>query len=592
MIGCDVAHRRGSQSQARRTPGRTQRLYILGCASVLWVGLLTWRLLNLQVFSFATWEEWATKQHFGEVEISSERGPIYDRNKKALALSVPASSIFVRPKLVKNKEETARVLSSLLTIDKKELQAKLTSGKPFVWVKRQIPRSEADLIEELKITGVGALLEAKRYYPYNQAAAQLVGKVGIDGQGLTGLEVLFDKKLHSSHQKLTVERDAVGNIIQTSLNQDFELPKGEALQLTLDADLQLILDEELERGRLTAKAKGALGVLIDSETGEILAMGQSPTINLNSDVVVDKNALKNRIFETVIEPGSIIKPIVAASAIDLHEARSTDLINCENGKYSLGGHTIKDVHPSGVISLHDVVVRSSNIGMTKIGLRLGKDRLYHSLRKFGFGGFSGLDFPGESRGILRKPESWALIDVATHSFGQGVAVTPLQMVRAVSALTNKGVLPNLKLFEDGKGIVLGEHILSEKASQIGKEMMYGVVEEDHGTGKLAKISGVRIGGKTGTAQKAKAHGGGYEPGSYVASFAGFSEADEIGIQQKLSLVIMIDEPQGGVIYGGALAAPVFKRVMIRVLQHLAMKNSTIDSSPRPRAELQTVSYVP
>jgi len=583
VIGCDVA----KKTKTKSVNARTQRLYFLGCASVLWVGLLTWRLLNLQVFSFETWSGWASKQHFGEVEISSERGPIYDRNKKALALSVPASSIFIRPKLVKNKEEAARVLSSLLSVDRKELHGKLVSGKPFVWVKRQIPRSDAELIEELKIPGVGSLLEAKRYYPYNQAAAQLVGKVGIDGQGLTGLEILFDKKLHSTHQKFTVERDAVGNIIQTSATQSMSLPKGEAVQLTIDADMQLILDEELERGRIGAKAKGALGVLIDTETGEILAMGQSPTINLNTEVIADKKALRNRIFETVIEPGSIIKPIVAASAIDLHEANSTDMINCENGRYSIGKHTIKDVHPSGVISLHDVVVRSSNIGMTKIGMRLGKERLYHELRKFGFGGFSGLNFPGETRGILRKPENWALVDVATHSFGQGVAVTPLQMVRAISALSNKGVLPTLKLIEDGKKIVPGDVILSERAAQLGKEMMYGVVEEDHGTGKLAKISGVKIGGKTGTAQKARANGKGYEPGAYVASFAGFAEANEIGIDQKLSLVVMIDEPQGGVIYGGALAAPVFKRVMIRTLQHLAMKNS---NSIPTQSMMQTVSY--
>lgn len=554
MIGTELA---------KRSSKRKGRIFLLGFFSVLWGGLLTWRLLSLQVFSFEEWESWALKQHGKEIQVASERGPIYDREGRLLAVSVPAGSVFVRPKEVKDRDLVITSLSDTLGIPPSEIKKKLNSSSPFIWIQRQIPREVAYKLEH--IPGIGVMLESKRYYPYGHAASSLIGKVGVDGIGLSGLEAVFEKKLFTDHAKVKVMRDAKGNIIQT--RGEFEIPKGSELILSLDAELQLILEEELLAGQEKAKAAAALGVLIDADTGEVLALGQSPSFNLNDPI--DVKSLKNKIAETVIEPGSILKPIVAAAALDHFVVKPEEMIDCEQGKYRFAGKTIKDVKESGVISFSDVVVKSSNIGMTKVGVRLGKERLYHELRKFGLGEPSGLGLPGESGGILRSPKNWAMVDVATHSFGQGVAITPLQMVRAIAAIVNGGVLPKLSLKAESD--LDGQRIISERAANLTKKMMIGVIDEEYGTGKAASIPGVIVGGKTGTAQKARKNGRGYEPGAYVASFAGFVEGEKIGVSKRLALVIMIDEPRGGVIYGGALAAPVFKKVMVRSLNYLATR---------------------
>ncbi|MEI6517492.1 MAG: penicillin-binding protein 2, partial [bacterium] len=313
-------------------------------------------------------------------------------------------------------------------------------------------------------------------------------------------------------------------------------------------------------------------VMIDSETGEIIALSQSPSYNFNNPSTDSKNALRNLLVETVFEPGSVMKPIVAAAAIDAGVVTAREKINCENGRFPFSKHTIKDVHPSGVIPFHDVVVRSSNIGMTKVGIKLGSERLYTYLKKFGFGDPSGLALAGETAGILRPEPSWAKVDVATHSFGQGVAVTPLQVVRAVAAIANGGVLPKLSVVIDQDGIPTGERIISEHSASVARDMMYGVVEDQHGTGGKAKIEGLKVGGKTGTAQKANPHGRGYLAGTYVASFVGFVDGAGMGVPRNLTTMVIMDEPNTKSIYGGTLAAPVFQRVMDRTFRFIATRN--------------------
>jgi cell division protein FtsI (penicillin-binding protein 3) len=543
----------------------------------VWVSAVIARLVSLQITASNRWQDWAVRQHLSEVMVASERGPIYDRNDKLLAVSVPAGSIYVRPKQIKDKDQVAQTLATTLKLPVKTVRAKLDSTKPFVWIERQLPRPLADKVDGMKLTGVGLVVESKRFYPYNHAASTLIGRVGVDGFGLSGIEGAFDKKLQGEHRRLELRRDAYGNFIDLSPEGGaIELPRGEPLRLTIDAALQTIVDEELMEGREKANAKHAMAVMLDAETGEILAMSQAPGVNFNSKLQGSGGDLKNLILETVFEPGSIMKPIVAAAAIDAGVARATELVDCENGRLRFGPHTIKDVHPSGVISIHDVVVRSSNIGMTKIGVKLGEERLYRALRNFGFGELSGLGLSGESAGILRPISAWAKVDVATHSFGQGIAVTPLQMVRAVSAIANGGRLPSLHLIADNSEVTL-RRVLSESAAREGRDMMYGVVEDEHGTGSNAVIRGVRVGGKTGTAQKARANGRGYEPGSYIASFVGFADGGAIGVNRVLSLIVAVDEPRTTSIYGGTLAAPVFQRIMQRSLHVLSTRQ---DIKPR------------
>ena len=576
LIGSDFASaNRPSSTGIMLSQRRPMRLRLIGLFALGWTGVLVGRLYSLQVSDFETWQDWAVRQHVAEVEVASERGRVLDRNGKLMAVSVPAQSIYVRPKQVKDRELVTKELVKLLQMKPADVREKLSSKQPFVWVKRQVLRYQAEKVSALNLGGVGTVLEARRFYPYNQAASALIGKVGVDGTGLSGVEALYEKQLHENHVKTIASRDAFGKIIQVNDAEGadgFAPPQGEALKLTIDADLQIIMDEELEAGRKNANAKQAMAVMIDSDTGEVIALSQSPSHNFNNPSTDSKNELKNILLEAVFEPGSTMKPIVAAAALDAGVVTAEDKINCENGRFPYSKHTIKDVHPSGVITFRDVVVRSSNIGMTKVGIRLGSERLYQYLRKFGFGSPSGLGLAGESGGILRAESTWAKVDVATHSFGQGVAVTPLQVVRSVAAIANGGVLPHLSVVIDEQGIPQGKRIISEQAASVAREMMYGVVEDGHGTGSKAKIEGLRVGGKTGTAQKANPKGRGYMAGTYVASFVGFVDGSPVGVPRNLTTMVIIDEPRAKSIYGGTLAAPVFQKIMDRTFRFISTRN--------------------
>ncbi|MBN8548985.1 MAG: penicillin-binding protein 2 [Deltaproteobacteria bacterium] len=574
----DYAKRANFCTTMLSADGRRTRLYLVAACAILWSAALVARLYSLQISDFEKWQEWALKQHFAEIELASERGPIFDRNGKMMAVSVPAGSVYVRPNLVQDKKAAAVSLASILEVDPKVIAKKLAEPKPFVWVQRQIPRAKAQQVEELNTPGLGYVLESRRFYPYNQAASTLIGKVGVDGHGLSGIEETFEKQLRGAEVKARFTRDALGKMIESPTETPLtaDLPKGNAIRLTIDAGLQMIVDEELAAGKENANAKSAMAALVDADTGDILAISQAPAYNYNVRNVKSKAELTNKIAETVFEPGSIMKPLVAAAAMEEKVVSPGEMINCENGRYYFAKHTIKDVHPNSLISFRDVLVRSSNIGMTKVGARLGKERLYKYLRAFGFGKDSGLGLPGESGGILRSLESWSAVDVATHSFGQGIAVTPLQMVRAMSVIANGGNLPSLRVVESDAPAT-SQRVVSRAVADKVKELMYAVVEDQHGTGGKAVIEGVRVGGKTGTAQKANPNGRGYMPGAYMASFVGFVDGSPIGVKKTLTLMVVIDEPNTTSIYGGALAAPVFKRIMQRSLHFLSTRQDLGES---------------
>jgi len=319
------------------------------------------------------------------------------------------------------------------------------------------------------------------------------------------------------------------------------------------------MDQELETGRIKAGAKRALGVMIDSQTGELVAIGQAPHADFNAAAGTSSDSLRNFIVETVYEPGSTFKPLIAAAAIDQGVVKAHEIIDCEGGRLRVGRHNIKDVHPFDQISFHDVIVRSSNIGMTKVGMRLGAQRLYGSIAKFGFGTASGLGFAGESRGILRTVDRWATVDVATHSFGQGIAVTPLQMVRAIASIANGGILPPLSIVKNQNSLTT-ERVMSERTAKI---------------------------------VQARKDGRGYEPGSYVASFVGFADASELGIDERFTMIVIVDEPNGESIYGGVLAAPIFRRIMHRTLAHLSTESVLgVNGAPSENAPLLRAAFQP
>lgn len=584
--------RKGHRSHTISPRARKARLALCGGLALLWTGVVIWRLASLQIVERQRWQEWAVRQHLAEVKLATERGPIYDRRGRLMAVSVPASSLYVRPGQVREPDRVVKELSTLLQVPPATISEKLKRQSPFVWIERQLPRALTQRALELDLKGVGIVAESRRYYPFNHAASALIGKVGTDGTGLSGLEQQFERLLHAPELQATVRRDALGNLIQVGHgdSRSPELPKGSSLTLTIDAALQQILDQELEQGRRAANAKATMGVLMDAHTGEILAMGQSPAANFNVAKVTGKDQLRNLVVETIYEPGSTIKPLVAAAALDAKLTHPKEMLDCGNGFMTIGKSRIKDVHPHKELSVFDVVVRSSNIGMSRLGMRLGREQLRETLARFGFGSAGGLPLPGITGGILRASDGWARVDEATHSFGHGFAVTPLQVVRAISSIANGGVMPEPRLFLTQEPSV-GQRVISDAVARQVREMMYAVVEDPQGTGRRAAIDRVRVGGKTGTAERVKEGGRGYEAGAYISSFVGFADGAPLGAPRTLSLIIVVDRPNTTSIYGGTLAAPVFKQVMERSLRTLATTATLDPAAHLTRPDIRPVALV-
>lgn len=533
-----------------------------------WALLLVHRLVNLQILDVKRWDNWAVRQHNSEFKIAAQRGPMLDRHGKLLAVSVPAGSVYVRPKLVKDAHASSVELAKVLDLDPDHVFNLMTANKSFVWIKRQIPKVKAEQVANLHLAGVDYLMESKRFYPFNKAASRLIGKVGIDGVGLSGLEAAYESELHEDQYSAAVIRDAVGNILQIESNHgEIPLPQGHGVSLTIDAEIQQIMDEVLQKTHIESKAKQVMAVMVDAKTGAILGLSQTPLLNFNSQKTISGKALMNQILQAVYEPGSTIKPIVMAAALENDLVDIDEEFKCAAGTVKIGRKVIRDVHSYPILDPKGIIIRSSNIGMSQIGLRFGKKRLYDSLRTFGFGEKISLGLPGASPGILRNWKTWAEVDMATHAFGQGVAVTPLQMLGALSAIVNGGILPKLHVRSDSSLDVSGQRILRPEVAEQVKDMLVAVVEDAHGTGKQAQIPGVIIGGKTGTAQKAGEHGG-YKAKSYIASFLGFADTKSVGLEEQLGLYVIVDEPNNGKIYGGVLAAPAFQEIIERTLRLL------------------------
>ncbi len=553
---------------------RRERLKIVTFFICFWVLLLISRLFYLQINKSISWETRATKQQKSYVKVAPERGMIFDRKLRPLAVSVPSKSVYVRPSNIIDKSFAAESLARVLKLEKEYVNKKLASKSPFVWLKRQIPEVLAKKALDLKIKGVNYVTEPKRYYPYKKAASTFIGKVGIDGNGLSGLELNKDKFLTGEERKADFYRDANGRSLRfEGVGEDaFSVSKGNSLTLTIDAEIQSIVDEELEKAYKKYNAKSVFAGMLNARTGEILALSQAPGINFNKPLKVGHKFTGNQLIESVFEPGSIFKPIVAAVALELGFVNHNELFDCENGSFKFGRRRIRDVHPNDFLTLEDIVIRSSNIGMSKIGMRLGKRVLHNSIREFGFGEKINFGLPGETPGILRKYQKWADIDVATHSFGQGLAVTGLQLLRSYAVLVNGGLMPEVQIFKKSNiRDMPRKRVISENIANYMRNVLVKVVEDEHGTGSNAKIENIVIGGKTGTAQKAMENGKGYKKDKYISSFMGFADAKSFGLEDEIVLLVSVDEANTDSIYGGTLAAPVFKQIIERSLGLLTSK---------------------
>ncbi len=594
-----IAHRISSFLDSLTFQHRISTLSsVICCGALLVVG----RLYALQGSEFSKWQGIAEKQHKASVRVQGARGSVVDTMGRSLAVSVKAVSVGVHPAEITDLPRAVDSLARVLGKDPKEIRAKLSERKPFVWVARGLPVSLAAELKPLKLEGVSMVQEFRRYYPQGGIAGPVLGRVSRDGDGLSGVERQFESVLKADDLRLPMRRDARGrlmNVTSNAPNADVALVRsshdvspvvreeGQVVAISLDSVIQGIVEEEFNRGESESQAKRVFGLVMDAETGEILSLAQSSSFNPNRFDNVEPSELRSAVLQDNFEPGSTLKPIVAALALDAGKVSLNESIDCENGRYQIGKHTIRDVHPSGVLSFGEVLVRSSNICMAKMGMRMGKARLYSGLTAFGFGAPTKIELQGEARGILREVGKWSDVDEATHSFGQGVSVTALQMAQAYSALANGGLLvrPTLRKQQPGDRHE-AVRVLSPNAAKSVAEILTGVTEGEHGTGKNAAIEGVKVHGKTGTAQKARANGRGYDPDKILASFVGFVNAEEIGLKRKLVMFVGVDEPGVTPRWGGAVAAPVFKRAMSRILTHLLTTGS---SEPQVAGEEQRIA---
>jgi len=541
------------------------------------------RAIQLQIFQGEDFRRLGERQHLKEWIVLPKRGTLFDRGGEPLALSLEAQSVYVRPRRIEEPEAVGRSLAQALSLDLAAVQQRLKSTKPFVWIKRQITPTEAEKIRTLNLEGVGMYSEPKRYYPQGHLGAQVIGFVGRDSQGLEGLELYYDAYLRGETGSPVIERDALGRRVLVQGVEEVQIPPGADIYLTLDLSIQHLAEKELEATVAKFRAKGGIAVAVEPFTGEVLALAQYPFFNPNKVANYSSQQWRNRAVTDSFEPGSTFKAILAAAALEEGVVEKEDLFFCEFGKYPFSGKVIHDTHAYGWLPFSKIIQYSSNIGVTKVAEKLRKERYFKYIEKFGFGQATGIDIPGEATGLVRSTNQWSPIDLASHAFGQGIAVTPIQLAMAYGAIANGGFL--MRPFavrrvagSDGK-ILLSKQphvvrrVVLEKTARTLTSILKGVVS-DGGTGTMASVEGFEVAGKTGTAQKPDPTSGGYAARKRVASFVGFVPADD----PRLVLLVLVDEPEKNV-YGGVVAAPAFRNIIRGALGYLGVVPDRLESLP-------------
>lgn len=540
--------------------GLSRRRSVLIFASGIFVWLLILsRLFFIQVLKGAEYKKIALRQHQQHIKLEAKRGIIYDRNGKALIINLPVESFFAIPESVKNIDRVARAFNPSNSSDS-QIKKSLRTRKNFVWLKRKVEKEESQKIKKRKMEGVWALNETKRYHLYGDLAGEVLGFTDIDNKGLAGVEYQYDQYLRGKDGEAIFQRDGHKNSYQIAEHPLKNPEDGKDLVLTIDIELQSIVEQELKKGIELTGANSGCAIFMNPKTGEILTMAYC-----GKD---DGLPVRNRTIGDNFEPGSTFKIVTAAAALEEVILSPQDSIFGEKGKFRVGKRIIHDVKSYGWLTFKESVMYSSNIALSKIAMMVGKEKLYQYVCDFGIGKKTGIDLPGEAKGFIPSPKRWSDFVLSCVGFGQGISLTALQLVCAYSAIANDGILMKpfvVKSILNGEGDTLKSfgptpvrRVVSGETSHLLVDFMKGVVSS--GTGQRAKMEGITIGGKTGTAQKAKLEGGGYEKDSFIASFIGFFPAED----PQIVGLITLDSPKEEHL-GGLTAAPVFKKTTQRIV---------------------------
>jgi len=548
------------------------RIRLIGGVFAFFFAITAARAFYLQVIEKEQLVRLAERQYQKIVPLTPVRGVIYDRNNAPLAVSIEMDSCYAEPRNIDNVRDVASRLAPFLGMSRETLERKLNGNRNFAWLQRRMPPDLVQKIKDLDLDGIGFVKETKRFYPNGEVAGHVIGFTGLDPEGLEGVELKYNSTILGSVGYLVTERDALGRDISLKGTVVTKASKGHNVTLSLDKNIQYITEKELAKAVTASGAKGGMALVVEPQTGRVLAMANYPSFNPNAYTRYSPSFLRNKTIVDSFEPGSTFKVFLIAAALEEKVVTPNDAFNCENGSYSIGGRTIHDTHKYGRLTVSDILKYSSNIGAAKIGGKLGQERLYSHLKDFGFGAKSGIDLPGEAYGYLRNGSQWFGVDLATISFGQGVSATALQLVMAVSAVANGGTLMKPYVVEkisDENGDELEQispqqrrRVISPETAQVMARMMEGVATEG-GTGMNAAVEGYRVAGKTGTAQKVDPITRGYSVDKRTASFVGFIPADN----PRLTILVVVDEPKTSP-YGGVVAAPAFSAIAQQSLCYL------------------------
>ena len=599
---------RNRNNPPRVIPLPRARFWLICLFFLFWACAIAFRLFMLQIVRHKEYVERADRQQQRTFEVAPRRGVLYDRNLHELAMTVQVDSIYADPSEIADKKAAAHTLAAIVHTDPEdqrttetEIAARLISGRNFAWIARRVSNDVSARVHTLNMKGIYYQKEFQRFYPDNEIAAQVLGYVGVDDNGLGGLEDKFDEQLHGVPGEMYTAMDARRKVLGSS---EHDPEPGRNLVLTIDENIQFLAEKGLDRAMAKTQAASGTVVVQDVHTGQILALAVRPTFNPNNFRHTTPELLKDHAVSDVYEPGSVFKLVTYSTALDQHVATPDDTIDCQGGQITLAGRVIHDDKSDrgmGVVTVATALARSSDVAAVKLALKVGSDRFYQYIRAFGFGSRSGIELPGETRGLLQPTKRWNGSSIGSIAIGQEVAVTPVQLVTMVSTIANGGVylpphilFPNQvdstesdqrsaapqvpRAFKPGGDIPnplpTGAHrvIATLTAAQMRK-MMEGVVL--FGTGKPAQLNGYSSGGKTGTAQKIDPQTHLYSKTMHIASFAGFAPVNN----PVIAVAVVMDSPKGNY-YGTTVSAPVFADVAQQVLEYLGVPHD-IDLRPAP-----------
>ncbi|MBI4690142.1 MAG: penicillin-binding protein 2 [Nitrospirae bacterium] len=544
-----------------------KRAIILNTAIIFGFVAVFFRLVDLMILNHGRLSEKAKMQQLKREDIQVRRGTIFDRMGRELGVNLEVESLYCDPESVASPKNTAYALSKVINKKPEAIVAKLSAKGRFVWLERKLRPETTERIRRMDIKGLGFKPDAKRFYPKKMLASHIIGAVGIDNQALEGVELRYDKFLRTPGGKIFISRDAKGRTLSTGVDRE---SKGSNIVLTIDEALQSIVEKGLDDAMVRWQAAAATAIMMDPFTGEILALANRPAYDANNAMFTQDSERRNRAITDCYEPGSTFKIIVGTAALEEKVVNLDTKFDCSRGEISVGNAVIHDAHRHGVLTFREVIQKSSNVGTIQIGMKLGKERIYKYAKLFGFGEKTGIDLPGEISGWIRPTKKWSAVSPGAIAIGQEVAVTPLQILRAYSAIANGGILVTPHVVSevrspDGNSIYSfsaaeDKITISRKTANIFKDILKTVTEEG-GTGKSASVEGNPVAGKTGTAQIIDPRTKRYSREKYVSSFVGFVPADEPII------AVVVYEPKGQ-IYGGVVAAPIFKEIARQSLSYL------------------------